>query len=197
MQSYPFWLFDASGPPIPGVPGFGINVLNPLFGFSSITAPEITAELKEIQPGNWTYKRRVVSKSDVGSVTLSRGVQFFDSDFYSWISLAVGGKSGARRNLVLIHFLTLRPFGQFAEVTGIGSTGNPFSELATRMPGRAWILHHCLPTRYKSGSDFDAKSGDVSIQELDVQPEYVHELTVASTFPLVGAGISVVSAIAG
>jgi len=53
----------------------------------------------------------------------------------------------------------------------------PF-EFASRIPGRAWLLHNCLPMRYKAGSDFDASSGQVSLQELEVQPEYVEEFSL-------------------
>lgn len=58
-------------------------------------------------------------------------------------------------------------------MTGLG----PFN-FATRLPARAWLLHGCLPVRYKSASDFDAFSGEISIQELEVQPEYVEEFSL-------------------
>jgi hypothetical protein len=38
--------------------------------------------------------------------------------------------------------------------------------------------------RYKPGGDFDATSSDVSIMELDVQPEYVSELTINTVSPI-------------
>lgn len=56
---------------------------------------------------------------------------------------------------------------------GIG----PF-EFATRIPARAWLLHNCLPTRYKSGSDFDAANAQVSLQELEVMPEQIEEFSL-------------------
>ena len=60
-----------------------------------------------------------------------------------------------------------------AMYAGIG----PF-EFANRLPARAWLLHGCLPIRYLAGSDFDASSGAVSIQELEVQPEYIEEFSL-------------------
>lgn len=56
---------------------------------------------------------------------------------------------------------------------GIG----PF-EFATRIPARAWLLHDCLPVRYKAGSDFDASNASISLQELEVQPEHIEEFSL-------------------
>jgi phage tail-like protein len=55
----------------------------------------------------------------------------------------------------------------------------PF-DFAIRIPARAWVLHGCLPTRYKVGSDFDAKSGEVSITELDLKPELIEEISLTA-----------------
>jgi hypothetical protein len=61
---------------------------------------------------------------------------------------------------------------------GVASVGlGPFS-FATRIPARSWLLHNCLPVRYRSGNDFDASSGAVSLMELEVQPEYIEEFSL-------------------
>lgn len=60
-------------------------------------------------------------------------------------------------------------------------TGAPPS-VAVRLPARAWLLHGCLPTRYKAGSDFDATSGDVSIMELEIQPESFTEISLGRLY---------------
>jgi hypothetical protein len=57
--------------------------------------------------------------------------------------------------------------------------GGPIDFVA-RIPARAWILTGCLPVRYKVGSDFDAKSGEVSIAELDIKPELIEEISLTS-----------------
>jgi hypothetical protein len=61
------------------------------------------------------------------------------------------------------------------EVASVGL--GPFS-FATRIPARSWLLHNCLPVRYRSGNDFDATSGAVSLMELEVQPEYIEEFSL-------------------
>ena len=68
--------------------------------------------------------------------------------------------------------------GVSAVLSGLVGVGlGPF-QFASRLPARAWLLHDCLPVRYKSASDFDATSGDISMQELEVQPEYIEEFSL-------------------
>jgi hypothetical protein len=52
----------------------------------------------------------------------------------------------------------------------------------------------CVPTRYKSGGDFDANASDVSIQELEVQPEFVEEMTIATSSPSLARTFSLTAA---
>lgn len=195
LQSYSFWVFDASG--TQGNPLF--SVFDPVLGFSAVTAPEIQVELQEIRPGNWEYARRVVKHASVQPILLSRGVRFFDSDFYNWISNAIRGVQPVRRNLVIVHFMGFRPIRQLVNAVAAGD-GAPTSarvgpetgitSLVERLPGRAWILHGCVPTRYKAGSDFDATNGNVSIAELEVSPEYIEEMTVSTLSPLGARALS-------
>lgn len=184
MQAYPFWVFDASG--FVGNAAL-FTVFDPVFGFSSVSAPEITIEPHTVQPGNWEYKRRSVKTADVGPITLSRGTRFYDSDFYNWLTNAIRGQQPIRRNLVLVHFLGWRSqsgsIGPEAELAAIAS-------LEARISGRAWMLYDCLPIRYKAGSDFDGGSSDVSIQELEVQPEHIIELTMATLSPVAARALS-------
>lgn len=77
---------------------------------------------------------------------------------------------------------SLSGLGGSASSVGIASAGialgiGPFSH-AMRVPARAWLLHNCLPVRYRSGNDFDAASGQVSLMELEVQPEMIEEFSL-------------------
>lgn len=56
---------------------------------------------------------------------------------------------------------------------GIGALG-PFS-LSPKLPARGWVLHGCVPINYRAASDFDARSGNISLMSLEVQPEYIEE----------------------
>jgi len=199
MQVYPFWVFDA------GVLGGNIlfPVFDPALAFSSATAPEIEAEQREIRVGNWQYARRYVKNANVAPITLSRGVRFSDSDMYNWIQAAIAGKDPVRRSLCMIHFLGLRAGSGIVQTLAGAAVGVAAGGLAgagggaiignfidDRIPGRVWMLHDCIPIRYKSGGDFDAASGAVSVQELEVQPEHIVEVTVGTLNPIASGVIS-------
>jgi len=121
-------------------------------------------------------------------------------------ALTGGGRSNPRRSLLIIQFTRINmsdpsPVNAVNGVAAAAAIGGilgssvsgaltggglaaafmfglgPF-EFAKRLPGRAWLLHDCLPLRYKSASDFDANSGQVSMQEIEVQPEYIEEYSL-------------------
>ena len=133
MQNYAFWLFDVAP-----VDPLALPIFTPLTGFSAISSPEMTAEMYEVAEANWYYRKKVFQKADVSSITLSRGVRWYDSDFWSWMAATVTGNTGSsnvvgsaapaplqaqsvrggitpRRNLLLVHFLSRSPLS--AELT--------------------------------------------------------------------------------
>lgn len=173
MQNHHFWLVDVSPTLFP--PFFVLGA--PLYGFNSMTMPEITLELQDVPQLNSFWAQHVYSGGSVGSITLTRGVQFFDSSFYDWvIGKAVKGLDVPYRNLLMIHYMG----ADIRMLTGLGNAGlgleGTFETL--NVPGRAWLLFHCLPTRYKAGGDFDATNADVSIMEIDVQPLAIQEIVL-------------------
>ena len=94
----------------------------PLLGFQSISSPELTLDTQDVKEVNWPYTRKLVKGGTVSSITLTRGVQFFEADFYKWIAAAAMGDTGGlnknsdlwavgarggvtyRRTMVLIQF---------------------------------------------------------------------------------------------
>lgn len=196
LQVYPFWMFDAF--PIE----FGsLPVLTPLFGFASITAPEISIQTQDIREGNWHYPRKVVKDAELSPMTVTRGVTFPDSDFYRWIITAIEGDPGyfsqrlglniggvtPRRNFVLVHFLSRSPIPapdapDFVEsaLNTVGPLISPIDFLTRRIPGRAWLINGAIPRRYKAGGDFDAMSSAISVQELDIEYEGLEQITLTS-----------------
>lgn len=229
LQSHLFWAFDASGQ--------GVPVFNPLFGFSRITSPEISAEIETFKDGTFLYNRSVVKGGSVGPVIFERAASMFDCDFYDWIMFTLhgnkdfedggtlgklanglagllgGAPASPRRNLLIVQFtnINLAGSGGGLAATGVRIAGTvaasalaaaafgagggialaagvaagassiiglgPFA-FAMRIPARAWLLHNCLPTRYKSGSDFDASNAQISLQELEVMPEHIEEFSL-------------------
>jgi phage tail-like protein len=192
LQTYAFWLMDVFYLEPGSAP-----VFTPLFGFSTITAPEIHAEVEEITEGNWYLKRKVLKSGGVGSMTLTRGVTPIDSDFYNWMMGGLSGNTSGwlpnvggltllqtvggpspRRDFVLIHFFPRNPLG----VVGIdiGSLAVGPIDIFPKVPARAFLLRGCIPSSYKSSSDFDANSSAISIQELTIEPESFDQINLAS-----------------
>lgn len=173
MQTHRFWLMD-----IVPVATFPFLVLGtPFLGFTSISTPEVTLDYDEIKQMNSMFKRGGYSGGGVGNITLMRGVRGYDDTMWQWIKRAIAGNDMTNRNLLLIHFMNMgiTPDGGFVDDIGVEAwEGLGF------VPGKAWILWDCVPTRYKAGTDFDASSGAVSIAELDIQPWAVSELTLMS-----------------
>lgn len=157
-------------------------------GFRSVTAPEITLDTEEIKEGNWPFKRKLITGASVNTLTLSKGVTFYDSDFWRWTSRAAVGaktfgldigmfglKSGFRKDLFLIQFLRGVPNAMkfFLPFRGWDRALNIF-------PAKLWMLENTIPTRYKVGSDFDSQSGEISIAEVELSMENFDEIAIAS-----------------
>lgn len=174
MQACNFWLLDISASP--RLPLFVAGALTN--GFQSITMPELTAEAETIQPLNSAYPVTFAAKYTVGTMTLTRGVTPYDSTFWRWIRRSVSGEDRVQRNLLLLHFMGL----------GIGNDAGPIVPAVPgvgvgnleviRGFGKGYILWDCVPTRYKSGTDLDGSSGEISIAELDIQPLYFTEFSL-------------------
>lgn len=117
---------------------------------------------------------------------------------------ALGGPS-PRRNLLLVHAFAQLPFppvmaanaltnaALLASVSATVSTGAWYTRATVasltgvlgagyveRMPARAFLLKGCLPVRYKVGGDFDAKSGEISIKELELAVEELEEISLSA-----------------
>lgn len=187
LQNFRFHLLDISW----NLNGFPY-VFSPIGGFSSITSPEFTMETEEIQEGVSLFKHDIKGKVSVSPITLSRGVAVDDSEFWRWFvasakrtDLANAGMvTGERKTLLLIQF-TNYGIGAIDGVSGFASALNLFSggfipnfEGFAKVPGKAWVLSGCLPTRYKATGDLDGASSDISITEIEVKPHLIEELTL-------------------
>lgn len=63
--------------------------------------------------------------------------------------------------------------------SGLLSHFGPF-EFVARLPAKAWILHNCIPVRYKAGTDFEGSNHNISIQELEIAVEIIEEIALAA-----------------
>lgn len=185
MQTHRFWLMDL----VPSAT-FPFLVLGaPILGFQSITTPEYTAEVDEIKQLNSMYKRSAYSGGGVAPITLTRGVRGWDDTMWRWMKRAISGNDMTNRNLLLIHYTSISPKSVIGNIAAaaLGSTLSLADELPgdvwdgyAFVPGKAFLMWDCVPTRYKAGTDFDAMSGEVSIAELEIQPWAFQEISLLS-----------------
>lgn len=120
LQVYPFWIVDLSWS------AFGGMAFTPLLGFQGCPSPEITLELQEVNEGNWFYPQHHIRKATVGEMVLTRGVQFYDSDFYKWVIKALQGQGVVKRDLMLVHYFAISPvtIAEQARNGGVAGTLN-------------------------------------------------------------------------
>jgi len=178
MQTHRFWLLDV----VPSIARPFYVLGSPFLGFSNITMPEYTAEVDEIKQVNSMFKKYAYSGGSVGVITLSRGVRAWEDSMWEWMFRALKGTEVTERHLLLLQFTSLgNALANDAGLDTAEALGVPLGlwEGVSFAPGKAWLLWNCIPTRYKAGSDLDAMSGEVSIAELDIQPEAVSEFTLA------------------
>lgn len=200
LQTFKFHLLDVS---VAGAGLIPVPVFVPVLGFSSITAPEMTADIETITEGNSEFPRKVVRKGTVSTITCQRGSQFFDSDFWRWTISSVKGRglNSRRKTLLLVQFMNKDIFTEGAAIaaglsvvtaTSLGGRFTIPSVLAIQagligvgavvglIPAKVWLLQQCIATRVKTASDFDASTGATSIMELDIESEFFEEFSLGS-----------------
>ncbi len=173
LQNYAFWLTDISVSA--RAPFFTLG--GGLYGFSAVTSPEVSIDAGAINALGDPYPEHTFGKASVAQITLSRRSAPWDSTMWQWISRSIRGVDRVERDLLLLHFIGLSIDASGAEQPNPVPLGAGGIEIV-RGFGKGWILHSCIPTRYKAGSDFDATDGGVSIQELDVQPKRFTEFSL-------------------
>lgn len=176
MQTYRFWLFDISPSSV-----FPFLVLGaPFLGFKSITSPEYTAEVENIKQMNSMFKRPVYTGGEMSPMTLTRGVRGFDDSMWQWMYKAIKGYDVPNRNLLLVQYTSIAAGTLAGNDEALLDFSVPTTawESGVFLPGKAWIIWDAIPGAYKSGSDFDAMSSDVSIAELTIHPWAVTELAL-------------------
>jgi phage tail-like protein len=100
LHNYAFWLVDVS--PTLDPPFYA---LLPVFGFSTITAPEVTLNMREIVQANRLLPVQVVESAALTPLTLTRGASLFESDFWRWIRQVMHGHSNTEKDFLLIQFI--------------------------------------------------------------------------------------------
>ena len=127
-----------------------------VYGFQSLSMPEQSIEQMEYSEGIFTYSRIYPGRSSFGTVTCGKGVTKGDSQLAKWIRRASEGWN-YRSDVVIYQY-------HRTDLAG-------FIRYTDRTPSRKIRLYSALPVRFKAGSDFDAMSSEISIQEIEIAYE--------------------------
>jgi phage tail-like protein len=171
LMNFHFHVFDVSATlPV---------ALSLVYGFQHCTAPELTANTREIKEGTFEYPHHVLESAAASEINFTRGAKFFDSDFYDWITGYIRGEQNQRRNLLIVQYSQINSNAAVnargPNLVTQGISLQPLYDLVSRIPARAWLLYQCVPTQYKSSSDFDAQSHEISLQTLTIKMRHFEE----------------------
>lgn len=88
---------------------FAFPLLTPLFGFSTMSAPQVVADVHEFTEGNWLFSRKVIRRASVDNIVMTRGVAFYDSDFWRWMMMGVTGDTSGASVIPGLGFAPIPP----------------------------------------------------------------------------------------
>ncbi len=131
---------------------------SPEAGFSFVTMPEHLIEEVDYSEGIFTYPRSYPGRGSFSNVTFGKGIFRGDTAFAKWIRQTSEG-SNYRTDLDVYHY-------HRTDVTDL-------VDYRSIRPRRIYKLRFCYPVRYRPGTDFDAVSNDISVQELELKVEHM------------------------
>jgi phage tail-like protein len=135
-----------------------LNLATPAAGFNSVTSPEMSIEMTEYKEGINLFRKKFPGDPTFAPITLTKGVVKNDSSFYAWVR-ATAENRPYRTNLIIKHY-------HRDDVTGL-------VDYLTAAPYREYHLFNAISTRVKLAGDMDSMASDISIEEIDVEFEYV------------------------
>lgn len=131
-------------------------------GFNTVSLPEMTVEEQEYKEGIFVYKRKYPGNPTISNTMLTRGVAEKRTNFYQWCSGVIHGNE-YRTDITIWH--------QHRDDTASAGDKDVLESPASK---RRIILRDSWCSRYKPGSDMDANSGAVSIEECEIVVEAFH-----------------------
>ena len=125
-------------------------------GFNTASIPEINIEIAEYKEGVYLHRRKFPGDVTYSDLTLTKGVAKKNTAMFDWINATKNGEE-YRVDLQIAHF-------HRDDVVGL-------ADFTTATPNRIINCFECTPMRVKPGSDMDALSSEVSIEEMDITLE--------------------------
>ena len=126
-------------------------------GFTECSAPSVEIKVKEyIEAGRHMNPLKITESATFPDIILNRGVST-DTDFMNWVQqvYSVNNSGGGPNSASLSYRRTVQIF-QY----------NRAGQLI-----KTYILYNCIPTQYKSGTDFNAMEDAISMESLRISYE--------------------------
>jgi phage tail-like protein len=117
-------------------------------GFQSASVPDETVASVNYREGTDGFTRKLSGQTDVGTMSLKRGITDSMELYNCWKSVSETGAAGARKSVSVIL---------------IDETGQEKVR---------WDVSNAWPTKY-SASEFSASGSDVMVETLDLELETV------------------------
>jgi phage tail-like protein len=125
-----------------------------LAGFTTCSLPTQTNDIAEYREGGWVYKRKYLGIASIDDITLSRGVAYVNSELFDWMKACNEGKEYRTT-------LEIRQYNRDGQkMVGDVPTSYNLARIIT--------CNEAFPVSCKVGSDLDASSSDISVQELTI-----------------------------
>jgi len=152
-----------------GAPAYIKNAFKePHGGFRTCSFPEFNTDAVTYKEGIWRMERKYPGNTTVTDCSLERGVVKSNNGFYDWIVKKINGQD-YRTDLVIFHF-------HRDDWKSDAQHPDPW-QVNTGSANRRIKLHEAFPIRCKLASDFDATSGEISVESIDLAFEWM-ELSV-------------------
>lgn len=126
-------------------------------GFQSCSAPEHMINEIDYSEGNQTYTKVYPGRSTFTPIVLARGVFLGSSELARWMRSCAEGRN-YRTNL-RIH--------QVHRTEALGLVN--YSQVNA---SRVIEVYHCIPIRFRVGTDMDAMASEILIEEIELKYEY-------------------------
>lgn len=130
--------------------------LNSIGSFFTCSLPEITTNVVEYKGGTSRKKKKMLGDPEYSDVDLTKGVFKKDTALYKWMMDGIKGRE-YRTDVEILEF-------HQSDVENLDNFANA-------QPTRKIKLLNAMATRMKPGSDKDAQSDEVSIEEVTISIE--------------------------
>lgn len=142
-------------------------------GFIRVSAPRVSINYQDVKSVNRLAPVYLPQSVDFGTITLEKGLTFIGSPLYRWIEtyLDYGYEP---KNIMIVHYF---PFT---------SSEGPVLSFTYLKPSRVMVVHNAQPTSY-GFSDFDGLSGEITIETLEVNYEWLDTYDMATNPELFGS----------